>query len=803
MVEKDVILVAPPGAGKSTYLPLKLLQLACFEQQKIIMLQPRQIAVRAIANYLAEQLGEQVGNTVGYRMRGEVQVSANTRLEIVTEGLLTRMLQSDPELQGIGLIIFDEFHERNAHADFSLALCLEAQQALRPDLRLLLMSATLEVEPVNALMSEAEVVQTQGRSYPVSVHYCPVNPKLKLEPQLFSLIKNALIEHTGDILVFLPGAAEIRRLESLCQTLDGAQFDVMPLYGALNKEQQIAAIKPSSAGHRKIVLATNIAETSLTIDGISVVIDSGKEKVASFNWQRKLPQLSTQHISKASATQRAGRAGRQSAGHCYRLWSQEQQQRRSEQHTAEILLLDVTGFYLEAKVWGNELSELALLDKPKSSQIQYAKDTLSWLGALDKDGKLTAKGRALNQFGTHPRLANLLLEAQQMENAITQLGCLVCALIDHKPIKELSHTVWISDHLQFLLSSLHHPIWQQAKRWAKRLGVSLHSADINKALPHLGNILCAAYPDYIGKRRSAEAYSLVNGTGVSFPPQHQPHNSQWLIAPNLSLQHHADARIRLAAPLDEQQLLTDFADHISHQQEVFWSTELQRVIAREYTKLGAITVSEKTLKSPDSAASAVAIMSEITKQGLAWLNWSDSVNQFIYRVRRARELLGQDWPDFTDATLLNQLYKWLFPFLDGVRSAQQLKQLDWLQILKNRLSWQQQQALETLLPARTEVATGHTVALRYLDNGEVELHTKLQQLYGWQSAPTIANGKLVLTLVLLSPAGRPLQKTKDLNSFWQGSYQEVKKEMKGRYPKHFWPDDPATAKATSKTKKRM
>lgn len=806
IVKQDVILVAPPGAGKSTFLPLKLLAHEHFKGQKIIMLQPRQIAVRAIADYLASQLGEQVGNTIGYRMRGEVKVSANTRLEIVTEGLLTRMLQSDPELNGVGLVIFDEFHERNAHADFALALSIESQQSLRPDLRLMLMSATLDIGPINTLIPNAKLIKSEGRSFPVSMHYRPYKQSAQLHLQIFSVIQEALAAHTGDILVFLPGASDIRKVQNLCDSLPRSQLDVLPLYGALSKEQQLAAITKAKPGWRKIVLATNIAETSLTIDGISVVIDSGKEKMASFNWQRKLPQLSSTTISKASATQRAGRAGRQLAGNCYRLWSLEHQQRLAEQQVPEILLLDVSAFYLEAKVWGNELTDMALLDQPNATQMQYATETLVWLEALTENGKLTERGRKLNSFGCHPRLANILLEGQKKGQQVAQLACLLCALLEHKPIKEMSHSVWLSEHIQYLLSTKSHPIWQQAKRWAKKLSISLRDTNLHHAMAYLGDLLCAAYPDYVGKLRPAGGYLLINGTGVNFPHFQQAQLGtpvNWLIAPIITLQQQTDASIRLAVPLSEDFILTRFKSSLEIRQEVYWSTKLQRVVGREITSLGAITIAQQNLQSPNKHASAEVVLNTIKEQGLAWLNWPDSVYQLIYRARLGSRTQLQGWPDFSDNALLAELDEWLLPFLVNVSSAQHLGSLNWHQILKNRLSWQQQQDLDNQFPVSLNVATGQSVALCYDQDGEVELHCKLQQLYGWQDTPTIANGKQKVTLVLLSPAGRALQKTKDLGGFWQGSYLQVKKEMKGRYPKHYWPDDPIHAQATNRTKKRM
>lgn len=804
--QQDVILVAPPGAGKSTFLPLKLLTLPIFAKQKIIMLQPRQIAVRSIAQYLAQQLGEPVGQTIGYRMRGDVQVSRNTRLEIVTEGLLTRFIQSDPELNNVGLVIFDEFHERNLHADFSLALCLDSQQALRSDLRLLIMSATLDVGPIASLIPAANVIESAGQSYPVTCHYFPTPSSKNLENHVFSVILEVISKHIGDVLVFLPGAREISQVASLCNAKLPSNVHVVPLFGALTKEKQSIAVKPSTAGQRKIVLATNIAETSLTIDGIKVVIDSGQEKVASFNWQRKLPQLISTQISKASAVQRAGRAGRVSTGDCYRLWSQEVQQRLVAQQIPAFLLVDVTDFYLEAKLWGSELEDLALLDKPKKAQLEYAQNTLTWLNALDGSDKLTARGRQLHGFGCHPRLANMLLDGKNTDDGTAQLACLTCALLEYKPIKEMTNTVWLSEHITFLLANPQHGVWHEAKRWAKKLHVSLDNRQIRSALKNIDKLLLAAFPDYVARARSAQSYQLVNGTGAKLPISESLVNADqtsWLIVPKLTLQKQVDAIIRLAHPINEEQVLATFSSKVSQVQETSWSTSLRRVVSREITKFGAIIVESKTLPSPNKNASVEVIVSQIQQTGLSMLDWAEDGEQFLRRARLAKQVFRNEWPDFSETTLLEELNIWLAPFLVGITGLQQLQKLNWVQILSSRLSWQQQQQLNAEFPTSLEVATGQLCKLSYRQDGTVELQAKIQQFYGWQATPCIANGKLPVSLTLLSPAGRPLQKTMDLASFWNTSYVEVKKEMKGRYPKHFWPDDPANAKATNKTRKHM
>ncbi|WJG09975.1 ATP-dependent helicase HrpB [Aliiglaciecola sp. LCG003] len=804
--EQDVILVAPPGAGKSTYLPLKLLELFASTNLKIVMLQPRQIAVRAIANYLAQQLGEDVGQTVGYRMRGEAKTSSATRLEIVTEGLLTRMLQNDPELPGIGLVIFDEFHERNVHADFSLALCLDTQAALRPDLRLLVMSATLDVGEIGNLLPDAKLLQSEGKRFDVDVIYTPAKAGVFLAQHCTAIIIQALQQHEGDMLVFLPGAREIKLVEQLCQVQLQQTVNIFPLYGNLNKQQQQAAIQPSPAGQRKIVLATNIAETSLTIDGIKIVVDSGQEKVSSFNLQRGISSLTTMQISKASATQRAGRAGRLAAGHCYRLWSKDAQQRLIAQRPPEILQMDISSLYLEALVWGEPLADLRLLDIPSTAQIQHAEDLLKSLGALDEQGKLTAVGRAFNGLGCHPRLACMLIQSEALGAASQLLACLLVAVLEGKPISALRDELCLSQHLNYVLSPPQQPIYLEAKRWASRLRLNWSGAQIKKALPTLVDLLLLGFPDQIGQSRGAGRFLLASGTGVMFHARQQHSNlmvSPWLIVCQMTLGRDADGLIQLAEPISESQLMGHADNLIKHSTQHYWDDTNQRVVSREVKMLGAILVSETRLAKTKNADYSEIIIDTLLTKGFGILNWSTSVQQLLLRVNLAAEVFGSSWPDFTPAGLRADLSEWLSPYLAGVSSLEQLIKLDWHSILKNQLEWSQQQFLDQHFPTQMQVATGQSCRLHYSKNGQVELQTKMQQVYGWQDSPSIAQGRVKVTLSLLSPPGTELQKTSDLAGFWQGSYKEVQKEMKGRYPKHFWPDDPANARPTSKTKKYM
>ncbi|GAB5380066.1 MAG: ATP-dependent helicase HrpB [Aliiglaciecola sp.] len=806
IIDHDVILSAPPGAGKSTFLPLKLLQLPCFSDKKIIMLQPRQIAVRSIAQYLAEQINEDVGQTIGYRMRGERRVSANTRLEIVTEGLLTRTLQNDPELNGVGLVIFDEFHERNLHADFALALCLDAQAGLREDLRVLVMSATLDPQLLSKTLPDAKQVHSQGRSFPVDLLYRPALNRQKLETHVFQVIQEALEQHNGDMLVFLPGARQIQLVAAQCSQAFSADIKVFPLYGMLDKKQQQQAVQPSVQGQRKIVLATNIAETSLTIDGITIVIDSGKENVSSFNLTKGISQLSTTQISKASATQRAGRAGRLSAGHCYRLWSNETQQRLIEQRPAQIHESDLSQFYLESLIWGSEFHELQLPEQPSEAQISHAKNLLHWLGIIDAAGKVTALGHQCNQFGCHPRFAKVLAKSELLGDSASQLACLLVAVLEGRPIAELREEPSVEMHLNVVLSQPKHPLWFEAKRWAKRLSITLKAEQINRSMSHLPSLLAWCFPEFLGKLRASGGYQLFSGGGADFyspEPFHQLGSPTWLLIGRLNFNPHGDAIINLALPVDRTFVDEQFSAFFQREQHCLWSTQHKRVVARELTKVGEIVIEERQISEMDPALSMAAVLGFVRKSGLNCLQWNDSIVQLLGRLKLAHRVLAGDWPDFTEQTLLDTLDDWLIPYLDDVTSEKSLRALNWQQILLDRLDWNQQKVLQQELPTHLKVASGQDCKLTYLDDGTVELQVKMQQVYGWQQSPRIANGSIAVVLSLLSPAGRPLQKTADLAGFWQGSYKEVQKEMKGRYPKHFWPDDPANAKATSKTKKHM
>ncbi|WP_168171483.1 ATP-dependent helicase HrpB [Lacimicrobium sp. SS2-24] len=800
---QNVILSAPPGAGKSTWLPLQLLKLPWLSGKKILMLQPRRVAVRAIAGYLAAQLNEPVGKTVGYRIRGEAKVSGSTRLEIVTEGLLTRMLQQDPELNGVGLVIFDEFHERNLHADFALALCLEAQQALRDDLRLLIMSATLEQQALQTLLPGAQAIQSAGRSYPLQMHYAPVPARVAWLQHMAGVIVQALNQRDGSALAFLPGAGEIRRLgEMLTQRLP-ANCRLYCLYGELGKEAQMAAVGPLKKGERKLVLATNIAETSLTIEGIHIVIDSGLEKVARFDLNQGIQHLRTQRISQASATQRAGRAGRVGPGTCYRLWPQDEQSRLAEQSPPQILIADMAPMLLEAAAWGADITTLSLLDYPSEAQIEQGLTLLHSLEALDEQGRITAHGRQLCTLGCHPRLAHMLIKAQQMGERDLKLACLIAALTESKDPLRSSGTASLEERLEYLSHHSGDPILRQASIWFKRLSDKTRLDTSSLDVAGAGRVLAWAYPDRVAKSRGEGRYLMARGTGAKLSQHDRLSKEPYLvIASLLNTSAGGDARITLAAAMTEAQLLSCFSENIETETVCQWQPTQQAMQARSQRRLNQLVLSSEPVPVQPGPALQARWHSLIRQQGLDWLPMNDNAWQFIYRARLATNCL-KEGPEWTETALLDEIEDWLGPYLEHCLNFKSLQQLDFVSLLKHRLTWEQQQRVDKACPAYLPLPTGNRGKITYRADGSAVLAVRMQEIYGWTDTPLLGNGQITLQLELLSPAQRPIQKTADLKGFWAGSYKEVQKEMKGRYPKHYWPDDPAQAQATTKTKKKM
>ncbi|WP_133470678.1 ATP-dependent helicase HrpB [Paraglaciecola marina] len=803
LITGDAIVVAPPGAGKSTCLPLSLLKLEQCKDKKIILLQPRRIAVRTIAAYLSSQLGEAVGQTVGYRIRGDVKVSSNTRLEIVTEGILTRLLQSQPELPDIGLIIFDEFHERSVHADFSLALCIEVQQALRDDLRLLVMSATLDVAALNKLLPEAKLLESQGKSYPVDVVYRADNTKQPLFEKISRLVIEVTPKHDFDCLVFLPGVADINQAAAKLRSHFGAEIEVLTLYSELPKQEQQKALQPHPDDKRKIILATNIAETSLTIEGIQVVVDSGVEKKAVFQLSRGITHLQNQNISQASATQRAGRAGRLTAGTCYRLWSRELHDRLPKQSTPDILVTDMSQFILESAIWGSTIQELGLIDQPSEAQIKQGTDLLLHLGALDAGLRVTGLGKDIHKLGCHAGVANMLLKSADISASHQSLACAIAALLESKDPLRGETSAQVSQRIEFIHRNRSHAIWQTIKYWHKRVACRI---DNTWPFYDIGLLLSFAFPQWIGFRTSDKRYLLANGAGVQLREGDILTSHKWIVLGSMfsTDKTTGDAKISLAEGISFEQIKQHHGDLIQWTEKVTWNESRSSIVAERIQTLGAITITKQNLPKP-SPPEVLAIWKEVIQlKGVMSLPFDDYALQLIQRVKLAKKVMPKvDWPDFTEEGLTASLQSWLLPYISEVYTWQQLGKQKFNEMLSSMMGWTTLNTLKQLMPERYKVPSGSHIQLNYLTDGQVKISVRMQEVYGLADTPKIGNGRIPLNLELLSPAGRPLQTTQDLAGFWQGSYREVQKEMKGRYQKHFWPDDPANSQATTRTKKKM
>ena len=788
----QVLLAAPTGAGKSTWLPLQLLQQAQLPGT-IIMLEPRRLAARNVAQRLAEQLGEQPGGTVGYRMRGENCSGAHTRLMVVTEGILTRMLQHDPMLDGVSLVILDEFHERSLQADLALALLLDVQHGLRDDLKILLMSATLDNQRLRQLLPDAPFIVSQGRSFPVTRRYAALNSQLRFAEAVARDVAQLLRDESGSLLLFLPGVAEIERVKRELETRVGEDVDLSPLYGALSLEAQRRAILPSPPGRRKVVLATNIAETSLTIEGIRLVVDSALERVAQFEVRSGVTRLQTQRISQASMTQRAGRAGRLEPGICLHLLPQEQALRAAAQSEPEILNSDLTGLQIDLLQWGcQDAAQLRWLDLPPERNLRAARIQLTKLGALDEKQQLNAHGRKMAALGSDPRLSAILCAAGADKDAIASAALLVAILED--PPRNGSND---------LRDALYHPQahWQRrARQWQQRLNAS--GGRVNPDL--IPPLLAAGFADRLAQRRGESArYQLANGIGAMLNEQDGLSRSEWLIAPHL-LQgaSAAEARMLLALPVNIDALRQQCPQLVEQRTDVEWDDEKGTLRAWRRELIGALVLKAQPQARPDAEILHPAMLRWIREKGLAVLGWKPEAEQLRLRLHCAAQWLPDDaWPALDDDSLLDRLESWLLPEMSAVRDLKGLQNINLVSALLHLLTWSQRQRLDTVLPTHYTVPTGSRLPIRYDVEKPPALAVRIQEMFGEAQNPAVAEGRVPLVLELLSPAHRPLQITRDLAAFWRGAYPEVQKEMKGRYPKHPWPDDPANALPTKRTKK--
>lgn len=802
-----VLLQAPPGAGKTTRVPLALMQAPWRGDGKILMLEPRRLAARSAARFMARQLGEAAGQTVGYRTRLDTKVSATTRIEVVTEGILTRLIQNDPALEHYAAVVFDEFHERSLQADLGLALVRESQQALRPDLRLLVMSATLDTAPIARVLGDVPVLTSEGRAFPVEVRYRPAARDARLPDHTVAVISEALRAEPGSLLVFLPGASEIRRVAQQLSGLVAGNVRIAPLYGNLSADDQDRAIAPAPDGERKVVLATAIAETSLTIEGIRVVIDAGQQRRAVFDPNSGMTRLVTGRVSKASAEQRKGRAGRLEPGVCYRLWSESDQFGLADYTPPEILEADLAPLVLELAQWGARSPEqVAWIDPPPRAHWQQAVGLLQWLDLLDAEGAITEHGKAARALGLHPRLAHMVIRGRAM--GLGQLAAELAALLEDRDLLGPGAGADLHERVRVLRGEPGHRTLDPARRKAvqqaaRRLCEGSISHDMPRATD-IGRLLAQAYPDRIARRRPGNAprYQLSNGKGAVLRDDDALARQEWLVAADLDGKSR-EATIYLAAPVDLADLEQDLTTHITEADDAQWDDQRGTVVARHVRKLGSLMLAEQPLPQVAPELLQRGLLEAVRRKGLASLNWSDAAQQWQARVQcLAAQLPDGGWPDVSDSALLSTLDTWLGPFLTGVKRWSDLTRLDLLPALSSLLDYTQQQQLGALAPGALTIPTGQTVSLDYtVDNGPV-LAAKLQALFGWTETPRVAGGRVPVVIHLLSPAQRPLAVTADLASFWRNVYPEVRKELRGRYPKHPWPEDPLTAPAQQGTKKR-
>lgn len=828
-----LILSAEPGAGKSTRLPLWLLEenfgIQGKAHGKIYLLQPRRVAAKNIAIYLAEQLAEPVGQTVGYRLKNESKVSKDTRLEVITEGILVQIMQADPELENTSLIIFDEFHERSLQADLAFALARDIQQGLREDLSLLVMSATLATDELQQALPDAFSLQTSGRSFPVTVEYQPIKNIRAWREQAVSVIKQTLVAHEGSILVFLPSSGDIRFLAKALENSINEELIVCPLYGDLSLTEQQQAIQPCQKNVRKIVLATNIAETSLTIEGINIVIDSGLEKVAIYDENTLTNKLVQRNIAKSSAIQRMGRAGRLSAGHCIRLFNEEEFQRRSLQNGLAIHQADILPIVIEAARWQvSGLADIPLLDLPNDNVENQAWQTLINIGVVDDKRKLTAHGQEVVKLSCHARFAHMIILAKKLEQkyhrkGLAYLACFLAAILEERDVfsrEQARGNSDIAQRIRFILSNQksykNRQILIQAKKLADKVKIDSSNKNFDKnesanlPVDNLGILVYLAYPERLLKRRNnAGDYLASSGKGVTLDSNDAFNNEEYLVAAHLT-QFQQQLQIRLAAVVDIEQLIVWQLVKLNEHECLYYDEKSERIHAVKQKRIGAIIFAEKPANSLMNTEKVSALWREqVTKKGLTLLNWQKEDRDLLLKWQWVNSISNEserpDFPNVSEQSLIENIPDWLEPFVGNIKTKAQLAKLNVSEMLLSMLDYQQQQWLKKCAPSFYIGPTGRKCAIRYSLEQAPIVSLPMQEVYGLQISPTVgeSNSKINLTFELLSPAKRPIQVTADLAGFWQGSYKAVQKDMKAQYPKHFWPDDPANAQPTNKTKRHM
>jgi ATP-dependent helicase HrpB len=813
-VHRAAVLQAPPGAGKSTVVPLALLEEPWAIGKRLIMLEPRRLAARAVAQRMAQMLGEKIGETVGVRMRMDTRVSRCTRIEVVTEGVLTRMLQTDPALDGVAAVILDEFHERSLQADLGLALVLDARENVAPELKIVVMSATLDGARVAQLLGDAPMVTARGRIFPVAS--CFVGKGAPLLPDglahgawdaperlVAQIVQRALHEEDGDILVFLPGAREIRRVQTLLEAASLPEaVKIFALFGDLAATEQDAALAPGAGGRRKIVLATNIAETSLTIEGVRVVVDSGLVRRAVFDAATGMSRLETRRISRASADQRQGRAGRLAPGVCYRAWSEGSHGSLAAFTSPEIMETDLTSLALELAGWGvQDASTLRWLDPPPAAMLSSARDLLNRLGALDSAGRITAHGREVARLGVHPRLGHMLLRAREL--GALPLAAKLAGILSERDLLRGARDADIHTRLELLRGELSlqradRAAIERAKRVAQDLVRALGSAtESNSKSDSIepGVLLAFAYPDRIGRRRteSEPRYTLSNGRGAHFAEAQNLGRQAFIVAIDLD-DRDRDARIVLGASLSRGDIEHYLKDRLERVECIEWDKREQAVVARRVLRLDALMIEEKPLQDVPPEAARTAMLQGIRELGIAALPWDREARDLQARIEFVRHSSGAaNWPAVSDTRLAESLDSWLSPWLDKVTRREHLARVPLVDALRALLTWQQQRELEKFAPTHLAVPSGSHVHIDYLDESAPAVAVRLQEVFGLEQTPRIGGGAVPITFKLLSPARRPVQITRDLASFWRGAYSEVRKDLRGRYPKHHWPENPLEA----------
>lgn len=807
-IGRSAVLVAPPGAGKTTLVPLRLLDEPWLDGRTIVMLEPRRLAARAAGRRLAHLLGEEVGDTVGYQTRDERRLGPSTRVEVLTEGILTRRLQSDPELPGVGLVIFDEVHERNLPTDLGLALCLDVRRHLRPDLRVLAMSATPDTERFAGVLGgdggePAPVVSAEGRMHPIEIRWAPPLRGTRPVEATVEVVLRALREEVGDLLVFLPGIGEIRRAQSLLEMAIGPDVDVRPLAGALSLAEQDLALAPSPPGRRRVVLTTDIAETSLTVDGVRVVVDAGLARVPRHDLHTGMTRLTTVTTSRASAEQRAGRAGRVEPGVAYRLWSKVEHATRRAHLDPEIRQVDLAGLALELAAWGTPVEALAFPDPPPTKALTQARELLGMLGALDVDGQLTDAGRAMLPLPVHPRLAHMIVSARSEPDRA--LACLLAAILDERDVLrgrrddlpvDLALRVRIvlgTDHDERVDRRALGALRERTRDLGRRVGVAIDRALDTADVDHVGAVLLAAYPDRLAMRRQPGQLQLRSGTAGWIPKHDLLAHEAFVVAADVDGDRKS-TRVRLAAAVDADTVARVLADQVVVSRSVSWDRERGDLVERVERRLGRMLLAATQQRPEPSAEVTELLVRHLRTTRLAALPWTAAASTLRSRVAFVHRELGEPWPDWGDDALLGALEEWLVPYLAGVSTVADLATLDLTTILRSQLPWPEGARLDELAPTHLVVASGRRVELDYTAAGEGEgppvLSVRFQDVYGTGEHPTVCDGRVRVLVSLLSPADRPMQLTSDLPGFWAGTWAEVRKELAGRYPKHHWPLDP-------------